>query len=61
MTIVIAGGTGFLGTALASGLRADGHRVVVLTRRPRRDGDVLWTTRAERHGLDGSARAAPTP
>jgi uncharacterized protein len=30
--IVIAGGTGFLGTALAATLRADGHDLVVLTR-----------------------------
>ena len=32
MRVVIAGGSGFLGTALASRLIADGHEVVVLTR-----------------------------
>jgi uncharacterized protein (TIGR01777 family) len=32
MRIVIAGGTGFLGTPLAAALRADGHDVTVLTR-----------------------------
>jgi uncharacterized protein (TIGR01777 family) len=32
MRFVIAGGTGFLGTALASQLVGDGHHVVVLTR-----------------------------
>jgi uncharacterized protein (TIGR01777 family) len=41
-TIVIAGGTGFLGTALVRALRGDGHAVTVLTRRPRRDGEVAW-------------------
>jgi len=41
--IVIPGGTGFLGRALAQFLRARGDEVVVLTRGPgsRRD-DVLW-------------------
>jgi uncharacterized protein (TIGR01777 family) len=56
MTFLIAGGSGFLGTALARALRADGHRAPILTRRPRRDGDVLWTTAphdtAWRHALD---------
>lgn len=32
MLIVIAGGTGLLGTALTSTLRADGHQVTILTR-----------------------------
>lgn len=36
MKIVIAGGSGFLGHPLASGLAADGHDVVVLTRREHR-------------------------
>ncbi|MEQ1573129.1 MAG: TIGR01777 family oxidoreductase [Vicinamibacterales bacterium] len=42
MRIVIAGGSGFLGSALAARLRASGHDVVTLTRRPRRAGDVAW-------------------
>jgi uncharacterized protein (TIGR01777 family) len=42
MTIVIAGGTGFLGSGLAASFRADGHDVVLLTRRPRKPGDVAW-------------------
>jgi uncharacterized protein (TIGR01777 family) len=33
MRIVIAGGSGFLGRALAAGLAAEGHEVVVLSRR----------------------------
>jgi len=42
MTIVVAGGTGFLGRALVAALRADGHRVRVFTRRPRHHDDVFW-------------------
>jgi uncharacterized protein len=42
-TIVIAGGTGLLGTALLEAFRLDGHRVVVLTRDPRRDHEVRWS------------------
>jgi uncharacterized protein (TIGR01777 family) len=42
-TIVVAGGTGLLGTSLVEALRADGHTVAVLTRRPTRDGDVRWS------------------
>ena len=48
MPIVIAGGSGFLGRALARALAQDGHEVVILTRQPRarsRDGAraVAWT------------------
>ncbi len=48
MPIVIAGGSGFLGQALARGLAQDGHEVVILTRRPRGPGPrpsraVSWT------------------
>ena len=42
MTIVIAGGSGFLGSALVRRWRADGHRVLILTRRPRGEDDVRW-------------------
>jgi uncharacterized protein (TIGR01777 family) len=44
MRIVIAGGTGFLGQPLATQLRADGHDVVVLTRR----GDTAPAGRSAR-------------
>jgi uncharacterized protein (TIGR01777 family) len=48
MTIVIAGGTGFLGSPLVAAWRADGHRVIVLTRRPPRDADEFtWTPGGE--------------
>ena len=42
MKVVIPGGTGQVGTALARMLRSDGHEVVVLTRRPAGDGQVFW-------------------
>ena len=35
MNIVVAGGTGFIGRALCSGLTHDGHSVTVLSRNPR--------------------------
>jgi uncharacterized protein (TIGR01777 family) len=58
MTLLIAGGSGFLGTALAKAFRAAGHRVMILTRRPRREGDVLWSTTPTditwRHALERS-------
>jgi uncharacterized protein len=42
MRIVVAGGTGFLGTALVSRLRKDGHTLKVLARHPRSSQDVKW-------------------
>ncbi len=42
-SIVLAGGTGLLGTALAAALRTDGRRVVVLTRHPKQAQDVRWS------------------
>ena len=44
MTVVLAGGSGFLGSKLRAQLERDGHRVVNLTRSPRPDrpGDVPW-------------------
>ncbi len=43
MKVTIAGGTGFLGTALADALIRGGHDVAVLTRSPRRPHHVAWT------------------
>ena len=42
MRIVIAGGSGFLGSALKASLRASGCDVTVLTRRPRGRDEVAW-------------------
>jgi uncharacterized protein (TIGR01777 family) len=41
--LLVLGGTGLLGSALTADLRAAGHQVRVLTRRPRQPDDVLWT------------------
>ncbi|MGI5196840.1 TIGR01777 family oxidoreductase [Streptomyces sp. CA-288835] len=42
MKIVIPGGTGQVGTILNRALTAAGHDVVVLTRQPRRKGEIHW-------------------
>lgn len=42
MRIVVAGGTGFLGSALVGRLQKDGHTVAVLTRKPARSHHVRW-------------------
>ncbi|MFF7200822.1 TIGR01777 family oxidoreductase [Streptomyces sp. NPDC008141] len=43
MRIAVTGSTGLIGTALVRSLRADGHEVVRLVRRPARSGDeVEW-------------------
>ncbi len=53
MTIVIAGGSGFLGGKLSARLRAAGHRVIVLTRRRNAGPDTLtWNP-------DGTAGTLP--
>jgi uncharacterized protein (TIGR01777 family) len=43
MKVVITGGTGFLGSALASSLRADGHQSTTVTRHPRLHDQAAWT------------------
>ncbi|MCC6985551.1 MAG: NAD-dependent epimerase/dehydratase family protein, partial [Anaerolineales bacterium] len=45
MQILIAGGSGLLGTALKKSLIADGHRVRILSRRDA-PGIVKWDGRA---------------
>jgi uncharacterized protein len=57
MKVVVTGSSGLIGTALAASLRADGHQVVRLVRRPPRAADeVRWDPRAADAGeppLDG--------
>jgi len=45
MRLVVAGGTGFLGSALTAALRAEGHGIVILTRQTgaASAGFVSWT------------------
>jgi uncharacterized protein (TIGR01777 family) len=43
MRVVIGGGSGFLGAALAERLRARGDEVTVLTRRAGKAGEARWT------------------
>jgi uncharacterized protein len=43
MRIVLAGGSGFLGSSLRQLLTTDGHTVMTLTRRPQAPGDVHWS------------------
>jgi hypothetical protein len=43
MKVLIAGGSGFLGSALAKSLTSDKHEVIVLTRRTPKDaGQIQW-------------------
>jgi uncharacterized protein (TIGR01777 family) len=42
VTIVIAGGSGFLGRKLVKRLEGDGHSVTILTRRPKGPAEVGW-------------------
>jgi len=57
MKVAVTGSTGLIGTALTDSLRADGHQVVRLVRRPPRGPDeVRWDPRAADAGdppLDG--------
>lgn len=41
--IVVAGGSGFLGTALVAALRARGDKVIVLARHPTGEGQLGWS------------------
>jgi len=51
VTIVIAGGSGFLGGKLAARLESDGHRPVTLTRRPSGTNSINWTPDGSPGGL----------
>ena len=60
MKAVIAGGTGFLGSALASSLRADGHHVTIISRHPRGADQVAWSDRSVLDGADVVVNLAGT-
>ncbi|MFI1176088.1 TIGR01777 family oxidoreductase [Streptomyces melanogenes] len=56
MRIAITGSTGLIGTALAQSLRADGHDLVKLVRRPARAGDeVEWDPKRQYVDVAGLA------
>ncbi len=40
--ILIAGGSGLIGRALCDTLRNTGHIVYVLSRSPKKEGDIFW-------------------
>jgi len=61
MKVVIAGGTGFLGSALAASLRLDGHHVLVMTRRPKTHDEVPWTDASVLDGADALVNLAGEP
>ena len=61
MKVVIAGGTGFLGSALAASLRLDGHHVLVMTRHPKAHDEVPWTDPSVLDGADALVNLAGEP
>lgn len=44
-TIIIAGGSGFLGQVLETYFSKKGYAIKVLTRNPKRDNDILWNAK----------------
>ena len=59
-TVLLSGASGFIGSRLAAAFRADGHRVVALTRKPRASSDVVtWDASAGRIDSAALARVAP--
>ena len=61
MKVVISGGTGFLGSALAASLRLDGHHVLVMTRHPKAHDEVPWTDASVLDGADALVNLAGEP
>jgi uncharacterized protein len=60
MKVAVTGSSGLIGNALAASLRADGHQVVRLVRRPPHGADeVRWDPRAADAGLSGSSATTP--
>ena len=61
MKAIIAGGSGFLGSALAASLRLDGHDVLVMTRHPKTRAEVPWTDPSVFDGADAVINLAGEP
>jgi hypothetical protein len=61
MKVILAGGTGFLGSALAASLRLDGHHVLVMTRHPKAHDEVPWTDPSVFDGADAVVNLAGEP
>ena len=62
MKVAVTGSSGLIGTALVASLRADGHQVIRLVRRPPRSADEeRWDPRAADAGLSPASGAAPGP
>jgi uncharacterized protein len=58
MKVAITGSSGLIGTALVASLRASGHEVIRLVRRPARSADeVRWDPRAADAGFSPSSPA----
>ena len=61
MKVAVTGSSGLIGTALVASLRADGHDVIRLVRRPpRAAGEVRWDPRAADAGLLSSGTPGPS-
>jgi uncharacterized protein (TIGR01777 family) len=58
MKILVAGGSGLLGSALVATLRAEGHHVAVLTRQARHPDDVLWSLERDSGGWTTAVESA---
>jgi NAD dependent epimerase/dehydratase family enzyme len=63
MKVAVTGASGLIGGALVASLRASGHEVIRLVRRPARSADeVRWDPRAAEAGFSpsGDARSGPS-
>lgn len=56
--VLLAGGTGFLGSALVRALRLRGHGVTVLSRTPKGPGEALWSANASDPSLQARVDGA---